>query len=374
MVKGFIFIISVLFSISLVAQQTNFEGLDRLSVSNAKKGIKYYQRKLKKGSNAKHEYYLSAAYYLRALSNSKNQMEYIQKAEEHLKNIETDQSLKFQYNFRMGLCKSFYNDYDAALPYFSKCVSMYPMHIQSNCFRAISMAYHLEKTDTSHFFDIVDDLNALILVTSDTSTLENLGKALLCLKNSIEYPVMDQASRIKLKGLIDLDISIFPIEFIGGMYDLDSTNFTTNPANTYQDKGYVYEIKQDSNLLAELVESRLLNKPLVNNTPTTDGCSELIRKLDRTTSLSSLLCLPKGSIVDEYSLTTFKNIRLIITTDSGRIYDDKSLSMIEVASDKLSNEAIEAIQSATHLDQLYFEIDYKDEGIGPKTVSIRIGL
>jgi len=374
MIKVFVLSISVLFTFCLHAQQSDFAGLDNLTASNAKKGVKFYQKQLKKDGSARHEYFLGAAYYLKALANSKKQMEFVQKAEEHLENIKNDASLKFQYNFRMGLCKSFYDDYDAALPYFSNCVSMYPMHIESNCFKAISMAYQLENTDTSDFFQIVDDLNALILINSDTSILENLGKSLLCLKNKIDYPVADEASKLKLNGIVDLSVSIFPIEFIGGMYDLDSSNFTINPLNAYQENGFIYEVKQDSNLISELLRLKLSNKPIINNSPILEECSEFIKKLNSDTDLATLLCLPKGCIIDEYSITTFKNIRLIRSIDGGKIFDHKSLSTIDIKSDQLTQKGLKALHEATYLDRLYFDIDYLDEGVGPKTVSISIGL
>ncbi len=218
----------VFITVSCSWAQSDFAGFNHISESTAKKAIKYYQKQISKGRTndlKATQYYLGCSYYLQAISDQKKRQEWIDSAISEFKNCMTDKRFEFQSQFRTGLCYAYMDEYDEALPYFKKCVSAYPTHTWSNYYLGISLAYSLSP-QPEDVTTVINELNWLLEYKTDPQARIRLGEALLSIGNLVQNGSIVYPNTQKLIcDELSCEASIFPIEFHGGLIDVDSSNF-----------------------------------------------------------------------------------------------------------------------------------------------------
>lgn len=294
--KGFVLFLLIICSTSSIAQDGEFAGLNNLTVDNARKAIKYYRKKLKDASadnSAELKYYLACSKYLLALTNPKKVDLNISEAQIAFLSLRPENDLPaknrqtFRFNFRSGLTALYKGDlvgFRMAKSHFDECVNISPKHVESNYFRAISWAYgETTPQDTSQLFEVVQHLNALIQITRDTMDLQLLGEGLLALKNTVDHQLVDTETRERIKDIVDLNTTIYPIEFYGGLYDLDSAGFVLDTHAIY---------KQHAELHAIQCETFQIDKD--HTIPYSELSTEV--------TIGKLFGLPDSVIIESYDL------------------------------------------------------------------------
>jgi hypothetical protein len=353
-----LFFLNITFSFSQNNPDFSFTDV----VNNPKAIIKYYKKIESNTISDSVKYKLACANYSIGFAKKNGREKNLIKALSIFKLLENSEKYKVNSLFRQGLCNMGLFQLDSAYVNFNDLLSLNPKIQEAYYFKAFSFYYSKNysqrtKKDTLDCFKLINEMNLIIQITSDTNKLKLLAEATHNLKNFLhQYSVFDSKSLQKISGLIDQQKYYYPMKS-SLLYKLDS----------------IPQLPIDKGIF-ELYATLKINyfNPLTNSYVSN---SMPFKKLSQTTNLQTILGLPDTLSIDSFQLSLYKVTRGYKfkgdTLDMTGSYDFIGLKSY---SSKLTDEMVDVIRKLTINDDIYFEYIFttkiKDGFIPPTTCRI----
>ena len=232
MKRGHLFILLLcMLCADLLSQTQNHDFAD--IIRNPEKSIQRYKKRLENKEQAdslKNDltYKLAVSYYQKGLYKpdrihlSKGKRRYFEAAKKLFEQLETKKGYQINSLFRKGLCDIGLYQFDSAYRSFSKLITFNPLIPEAYYFKAMSYEFSYSKKDTAAYYRLIEEMNAMILVTSDTVSLVRLARATDNLQQFFPCRVFDNYSYPKIADFIGIHPRTYALEVSGGLYDLDT--------------------------------------------------------------------------------------------------------------------------------------------------------